>query len=102
MNELKSSVLFFRQGKFYYFRYNGKIFKLNRVNVILLKEELSLPFKISFFAMSRAQIGRVISDLLNEETDVKLKRIKSEKCSILKYEVVFYQMKNNKKLLLKK
>lgn len=101
-SKLLLTILFFRKGKSYYYKYNGKIYKLNMININNLKENLITPYKIVFYAMSKAQIGRVIVDLLDESTDVKLKRINSEKENFIKYEAIFSQEKNNKKLLLKK
>ena len=60
-------VIFFRKGKSYYFKFRGKIYKLDYKNIEVLKSHLIYPVKIRFCGFSRAQVGRVLSDLLNSE-----------------------------------
>lgn len=88
-----SSVLFFRSGKSYHYNFNGKTYEVNAITINKLKEKLSIPFKVQFSGLSRAQIGRVIGDLLDDTIDVKIKKISSETNNLLKYEALFIRQK---------
>lgn len=93
-NNENISVVFFRQGKSYYFKYNDeaceeiKSYTLNK-----LREHLNIPFKVKFIGMSKAQVGRVIRTLLDNTTDVSIKKINSEKDNLLRYEANFFHSK---------
>ncbi len=93
-NEDKISlVLFFRSGKSYYYNFNGKTCELNTITINKLKEKLSVPFKVQFSGLSRAQIGKVIGDLLDNTIDVKIKKINAKTNSLLKFEALFIRQK---------
>lgn len=91
--DIKSSVLFFRSGKSYYYTFNGKTYEVNAITVNKLKEILSVPFKVQFSGLSRSQIGKVIGDLLDSTIDVKIKKINDETNNILKFEALFIRQK---------
>ncbi len=93
-NDLTTSVLFYRSGKSYYYNFNGKTYEVNAITINKLKESLNVPFKIQFSGLSRAQIGRVIGDLLDSTIDVKIKKINAETNNLLKYEAIFIRQKN--------
>lgn len=92
-NDLTKSVLFYRSGKSYYYNFNGKTYEVNAITINKLKEKLSVPFKVQFSGLSRAQIGRVIGDLLDSTIDVKIKKINAETNNLLKYEAIFIRQK---------
>ena len=93
-NEDKISlVLFFRSGKSYYYNFNGKTYEVNAITINKLKGNLSIPFKVQFSGLSRAQIGRVIGDLLDDTIDVKIKKINAETNNLLKFEALFIRQK---------
>lgn len=93
-NSENISVVFFRHGKSYYFKYNDeaceeiKLYTLNK-----LREHLNIPFKVKFIGMSKAQVGRVIGTLLDNTMDVSIKKINSEKDNLLLYEASFFHLK---------
>lgn len=91
--DIKSSVLFLRSGKSYYYTFNGKTYEVNAITVNKLKEVLSVPFKVQFSGLSRAQIGRVIGDLLDSTIDVKIKMINDKTNNMLKFEALFIRQK---------
>lgn len=91
--KLETKVLFYRESKNYYFKFNNKKYECNSININKLKEQLLLPYKISFYGMSRAQLGRVLSNLLDNTTDVKFQREKNEKDNILRFEAIFFEKK---------
>lgn len=91
--DIKSSVLFFRSGKSYYYTFNGKAYEVNAITVNKLKEVLSVPFKVQFSGLSIAQIGRVIGDLLDSTIDVKIKMINDKTNNMLKFEALFIRQK---------
>ena len=93
-NEDKISlVLFFRSGKSYYYNFNGKTYEVNAITINKLKGNLSIPFKVQFSGLSRAQIGRVIGDLLDSTIDVKIKMINDKTNNMLKFEALFIRQK---------
>jgi len=92
-NDLTTSVLFYRSGKSYYYNFKGKTYEVNAITINKLKESLNVPFKIQFSGLSRAQIRRVIGDLLDSTIDVKIKKINAETNNLLKYEAIFIRQK---------
>lgn len=91
--DMNLSVLFFRSGKSYYYKFNGKTYEVNAITINKLKEKLSIPFKVQFSGLSRAQIGRVIGDLLDSTIDVKIKKINAKTNNLLKFEALFIRQK---------
>ena len=89
--KIETKVLFYREGKNYYFKFNNKKYECNSMTINKLKEQLLLPYKISFHGMSRVQIGRVLSNLLDNTTDIKIQREKNEKDNITRFEVIFFE-----------
>ena len=88
-----SSVLFFRDGKSYYYNFNGKIHEINSITINKLKENLSVPFKVEFSDLSRAQIERIIGELLDSTIDVKIKKTYDKTNNLLKFEALFIRQK---------
>lgn len=91
-NEL-SLVLFYRSGKSYYYNYNGTTHEVTPITINKLKEFLTVPFKVQFSGLSRAQIGRVIGDLLDNTINVELNKINSNTNNLLKFEAIFTRQK---------
>ena len=73
--ELGISVIFFRRGKSYYYTYKGKTYEINKISINKLKEKLTVPFKVRFLALSRAQIEKIIYSFLDKDTDVVYDKI---------------------------
>lgn len=86
-------VLFFRKGKSYYYNFNGKTCEVNAITINKLKENLSIPFKVQFSGLSKAQTGRIIVALLDNTMDVKIKKINTETSNLLKFEATFIRQK---------
>lgn len=91
--KLETKVLFYRKGKNYYFKFNNKKYECSSTNINKLKEQLLLPYKISFYGMSRSQLGRVLSNLLDNTIDVKFQRERNENDNILRFEAIFFEKK---------
>ena len=101
MNNLSKydDVSFYREGKTYYFHYNGRNFEVNIININKLKEQLKLPYNVMFYGMSRAQIGKVIGCLLDDTTSYRIYKASNFGSNVLQYNVIFFQKKKvgNKK-----
>lgn len=69
------------------------MYEINAITINKLKEKLNEPFKVQFYAMSRAQIEKVVADLLDNTMDVTIKKINNEKDNILRFEATFTQQK---------
>ena len=74
-SELGISVIFFRRGKSYYYTYKGETYEVNKISINKLKERLTVPFKVRFLALSRAQIEKIIYSFLDKDTDVVYDKI---------------------------
>lgn len=93
-NKHNTSVTIFRNGKSYYYQFNDKQYEINAITINKLKERLDIPFKVGFYALSRAQIGKIIGMLLDKTLEVQLKQINNQSDNILRYEASFqYQKK---------
>lgn len=92
-NFIGKPVLFFRNGKSYYYKFNGKTCEVNAITINKLKENLSIPFKVQFSGLSRAQTTRIIVALLDNTMDVKIKKINTEISDLLKFEATFIRQK---------
>ncbi len=51
-------VSFYREGKTYYFYYNGHNYDVTSININKLKEQLKLPYNVMFYGLSRAQVKK--------------------------------------------
>ena len=85
---IEKKAIFYREGKKYYFNYNNKNYNCNNITINKLKEQLILPYKVEFIGLSRAQMGRVIADLLDKTTEFEIKRINNNN-KLLNHEVLF-------------
>lgn len=87
----KYKVSFYRQGKSYYF-YDCKKEESSPVSAITmgrLKERLTLPFDVEFLGLSRAQMGKIVANLLQDTMDVEIIKVMSSKSNKLKFEAKF-------------
>lgn len=87
-------VIFYRKGKNYYFIYKNNEFEVNSENMDKLNSLLKLPFIVKFYGLSKAQVGRTIRDLISEEVDFKLYKIRKENSKVKEYAASFYENKN--------
>jgi len=91
MDEVKQKqVLFFRKGKSYYYKYEGNVTEVDAWTINLLKESLTLPYKVEFVACSRAEIDRIVSDLYDAGVEVS----DTTPNHALNYIVTFSEKKN--------
>lgn len=90
----KYDVIFYRKGKKYFFKYEGLEYEVNNINMNSLNLVLKLPYIIKFYGLSRAQIGRTLSNILDESMDFKLYKIKKEGSRVLEYVVQLFEKKN--------
>lgn len=88
-NSKNETVLFYRQGKKYYYKYHGQTSELNSITINKLKEKLPLPFKVKFYGLSRAQTGKIVGDLLQSMMHVELKKVSTSNSQALQYEATF-------------
>ena len=90
----KYDVIFYRKGKKYFFKYEGNEYKANNININNLNLVLKLPYIIKFYGLSRAQIGRILTSILDENMNFKLYKIKKEGSGVLEYVMHLYEKKN--------
>lgn len=90
-NEKKICVLFYQLGKNIVFEFNGKMYMYNNINYNKLKEQLVLPYKISFYNMSRAQVGGILLSLIDDKINVIYRPLKNVKGRVLGIETIFFE-----------
>lgn len=56
-------IIFYRNGKTYYYVYDNKEYFVNEISINKLKEKLKLPFTIIFEGMSISQVQKVCGKL---------------------------------------
>lgn len=71
----EKQVLFFRKGKNLYYKYQDHISEVNYWSINSLKENLTLPYKVEFIGCSRAQTGKIVSDLYDAGEEVKFEKV---------------------------
>ena len=90
----QKQVVFFRKGKSHYYKYDERVSEVNAWTINLLKESLTLPYKIEFVGCSRAEIGKIISDLYDIGVEVKVEIGDITPNHALHYIVTFSEKKN--------
>ena len=73
----------------YFFKYNNKLYIVNRNNLKKLKNELTLPFNVETYALSRANIGSIIRILKDDDTIISYKVIRVDNDKYLRYLINF-------------
>lgn len=71
-------IIFYRRGRFHYFKYEGKDYKLNKGNIADLKSKMIYPATIITYAFSRAKVARIINFLARSKKTFKVIRIKTD------------------------
>lgn len=90
----QKQVVFFRKGISRYYKYDERVSEVNAWTINLLKESLTLPYKIEFVGYSRAEIGKIISDLYDIGVEVKVEKGDITPNHALHYIVTFSEKKN--------
>ena len=86
--KLKPIVKCMHLGTDICFCYKEKIYKCNYNNVVALKDILPIPYKIEFIGISRANIGRILSDLCNNDNEIYYYKVKNTKNNLFKFHVI--------------
>ena len=101
-DDYKVDLIIFRVGKSILFKLKGMVvpLEINNDTIKFLKENITFPIKMQCIGLSRAQIGKVVGDLKNNEINVFFKKIESKKNnnneSLLCYDVLFINNKDIK------
>lgn len=96
MIETERKITFWRHGKQYFYKYETVTFKITSKSIKLLKENLILPSNLEFIGLSRAQIGRIITSIYNEDIDFTIKKNTPKENNILHFNVIFFKKINCK------
>ncbi len=67
-------VIFHRIHNYYYYEYGNITNQVTNESIKFLKENLELPFVLEFYYYSRAQICKVISNMLDNNRTIKVVR----------------------------
>ena len=95
-------LVVFRVGKSILFKIKGMVVSLeiNNDTIKLLKENINFPIKMQCIGLSKAQIGKVVGELKNKETNVFFKKNEPKKNNnselLLCYDVLFINKKDIK------
>jgi len=101
-DDYKVDLVIFRVGKSILFKMKGMVvpLEINNNTIKLLKENITFPIKMQCIGLSRAQIGKVVGHLKNNEINVFFKKIESKKNNnselLLCYDVLFINEKDIK------
>ena len=96
--EYKPIVNFFKLGQDVCYKYENEIQKVDLFSLNELKNKLDLPYKASFIGINRANIGRILKDLIDEDIDVFCYRVKNPKNNWIKFYAIFTEKIKTKKL----
>ena len=98
----KVDLVVFRVGKSILFKIKGMVIPLeiNNDTIKFLKENITFPIKMQCIGLSRAQIGKVVGELKNKETNVFFRKNEPKKNNnselLLCYDVLFINEKDIK------
>lgn len=101
-DDYKVDLVVFRVGKSILFKIKGMVvpLEINNHTIKLLKENIIFPIKMQCRGLSRAQIGKVVGHLKNNEINVFFRKIESNKNPnneyLLCYEILFVNKKEIK------
>lgn len=87
--DLKVEVIIFRKGKEYYITYDGKKYLATPISINSIKSNLKLPYKVLFLSCPRSFIGKSISILKDDTTDVSIYKLHNSLNGAFRYEAVF-------------
>ena len=94
MNRITNRILFFYRNGIAYYKYQENIKKIDTDTIWVLKNKLELPYGAEFIGFSRAEIGRIISGLCDEQMDYIEEDI-PDKHGLLHFRVIFSKKKEN-------
>ena len=98
----KVELIIFRVGKSILFKMKGIVvpLEINIDTIKFLKENITFPIKMQCIGLSRAQIGKVVGNLKNNEINVFFRKNEPKKNNnselLLCYEVLFINEKDIK------
>lgn len=92
---LDVEILFFRSGKEYYITYDGKKYFATPISVNSIKSNLKLPYKVLFWSCPKSFIGRCISLLSDDMTDVSIHKLHNSLSGVSRCEAIFSNLKKN-------
>ena len=96
--EYKPIVNFIKLGQDVCYKYQEEVQKVDLFSLNELKNKLELPYKVSFEGISRSNIGRILKDLIDEDTNVFCYRVKNPKNNLIKFYAIFTKKIKTKKL----
>lgn len=81
------------QGRYsvvrHYFKINGINYEINEDNINMLKENLEVPFFVETYALSRAEIGRIIMLLKEDNMIVNMRQTYKKNDEYYRFEISF-------------
>lgn len=101
-DDYKVDLFLFRIGKSVLFKLKGMVVQLeiNNDTIKFLKENITFPIKMQCVGLSRAQIGKIVGYLKNNEINVFFRKIEPKKNNngelLLSYEILFINKRDIK------
>lgn len=84
-NSIQSKIKFIKIENGAGFIFNNQLYQCNLDNLKELKSILEPPYKVSFCGLSRANIGRILGDLKNDDNEIFCYRVKNPRNNLLTY-----------------
>ena len=81
----------------HYFQLNGHNYEINENNLKMLKDNLKYPFFIETYALSRAEIGRIIRYFKEDDIKVDIQETYKKNDEYLRFEISFSPILDIKK-----
>ena len=73
----------------YYFQLNGHDYEINSNNLMMLKDNLRYPFFIETYALSRAEVERLIRFFKEDDMIINVQKAYKKNDEYLRFEVSF-------------
>lgn len=97
-NYLMPTVSFYKKRNIVLYEFNDNLIVVNDNNLEILKNQLNLPCKISFFDISLELFEKIINILNNENSKLFWYREKNPKNDIISYHAIFLEKEKIKKI----
>ncbi|MBR3661066.1 MAG: hypothetical protein IKN63_04080 [Bacilli bacterium] len=97
-NSLEPKIEFYSNDSSIYFKVNNNLYIYNNTNIEYLKNMLELPYKISFYGLSNANIERILNDLKNNDNRIFCYRVKNPKTDTIVFHAIVTKKIKIKKL----
>jgi len=95
---LEPKVEFIKLGSGVCFKFENNMYKFDNDTMEYLNKKLELPYKVSFYGLSRANIGRILSYLKDDDNEIFWYRVKNPKNNVFIFHAIIREKIKIKKI----